>query len=135
MSSETEKKRKRYGQDGQDGGSPAAEQGAGGGDTAAPDTMMAEMRAMLGQTRLNMTQMQNEMDSMKSLISCTDENCRFLEARCGSLERTVQVLTKHQKWEYSAPSIPSSYWTELFYFNSGCLEMRGTARKFGRPLT
>ena len=39
-----------------------------------------------------------------------ESNCKFLKAECGSLERSMQILIKEQKWEYSAPSIPTSHW-------------------------
>ena len=35
-----------------------------------------------------------------------------LEARCSSLERSVQVLKKDVDWKYSAPEIPPSHWIE-----------------------
>ena len=35
-----------------------------------------------------------------------------LEARCSSLERSIQVLKKDVNWTYSAPEIPRSHWIE-----------------------
>ena len=81
-----------------------------------------------------MTQMQNEMDDMKRRISHMDaldskcqvqeEKCRFLflDVRCGSLGRTVQILNKNQKWECSAPSIPSSYWANEHGFEEDYID-------------
>ena len=40
------------------------------------------------------------------------ERCDVLESRCGSLERSIQVLRKDVSWSYSAPDIPRSYWVE-----------------------
>ena len=88
MSSETEKKRKRDGR-------PEEEQGRSGGG-AAGDTVMAEMKAHL-------MRMENRVDEL-------DSKCKSLEVRCESLERSVQILKKDTKWEYSAPSIPRSHW-------------------------
>ncbi|KAL7524856.1 hypothetical protein ACHAXR_000746, partial [Thalassiosira sp. AJA248-18] len=75
--------------------------------------MMAEMKAMMEQNSSQMARMQNEMNSMKIQLNETEGRCHYLEARCGSLERTLKVLVKSQKWEYSAPDIPDSHWTEL----------------------
>ena len=58
--------------------------------------------------------MQNELDNATGRLSHMDElvrRCEFLEARCESLERSVQILTKDVNWKYSAPpSIPTSHW-------------------------
>ncbi|EJK72022.1 hypothetical protein THAOC_06485 [Thalassiosira oceanica] len=40
------------------------------------------------------------------------EKCDVLESRCGSLERSIQVLKKDVSWTYSAPDIPRSHWFE-----------------------
>ena len=112
---EPEKKRKR---DGRDDGSTAAEEGGGVG--AARDSMMAEMRAMLEQTHLQiMAKMQERMnaierqnDELAKKYESQEDRCRFLEARCGSLERSVQILAQNQNWESSAPDIPDNYWDE-----------------------
>ena len=85
------------------------------------------MGAILAEMKSHMSRMQNEMDGMKSRLSHMDElerkcqiqeenmdklesNCKFLKAECGSLERSMQILIKEQKWEYSAPSIPTFHW-------------------------
>ena len=34
------------------------------------------------------------------------------KANATILERSVQVLKKSEKWEFSAPEIPLSYWTD-----------------------
>ena len=60
--------------------------------------------------------MQSEIDGMKGHQSEMDElkeKNKFLEAKCCSLERSVKILTKEQKWEYSASNIPRSHWEEL----------------------
>jgi len=44
-----------------------------------------------------------EVDELK-------ERCDVLESRCGSLERSIQVLRKDVSWSYSAPDIPRSHW-------------------------
>jgi len=78
--------------------------------------------------------MQNEMNGMKSRLSRMDEleekcqrqeeaysllkancielekKCTHLDTRCESLQRSVQILSKESKWEYSAPPIPLSHW-------------------------
>ncbi|EJK72351.1 hypothetical protein THAOC_06128 [Thalassiosira oceanica] len=40
------------------------------------------------------------------------EKCGVLESRCGSLERSIQVLKKDVNWTYSAPFVPRSHWIE-----------------------
>jgi len=81
--------------------------------------------------------MQNEMNGMKSRLSRVDEleekcqlkedkcttletkcnafekKCANLDTRCESLQRSVQILSKESKWEYSAPPIPDSHWHGL----------------------
>ena len=88
-------------------------------------TLMAQVGgttvgAILAEMKSHMSRMQNEMDGMKSRLSHMDElerkcqiqeenmdklesNCKWLKAECGSLERSMQILIKEQKWEYSAP--------------------------------
>ena len=80
----------------------------------------------------HMTRMQNEMNSMRERLSNVDkleskaasmqneiddmkkEN-KFLKTKCSSLERSVSILVKEHKWEYSAPDIPTSHWEERGY--------------------
>jgi len=146
------KKRKRDGRDGVSLSSPSA----GNGAALAPEPSMAEMKAMLDETREQMQRMQSEINGMKSCrgqrssnrngalspsmarrvqrdvesqLSCIGElerKCReledknkllqsrheVLEAKCDSLERSLQLLLKHQGWEYSACPIPSSHWID-----------------------
>jgi len=91
-----------------------------GKTTASCEIMMAKMTAMLAQNSTQMARMQNEMDSMKVQLKETasirgevtvlEISCENLEERCCSLGRSVAVLLKSQKWEYSAPRIPQNYW-------------------------
>jgi len=76
---------------------PKVEEGDGGVDTTLAD-ILAEMQDMKSKLS-RMDEMQNEIDSIKK--------------RCGTLERSMKILTNENNWEYSAPSIPSSYWTNL----------------------
>ena len=80
------------------------------------------MAAMLAEMKNHMTRVQNEMDDndmrgrtasmqrqmdvMKSKCQTQEDKCKKLEARCGCLERSVKILVKENKWEYSAPRIP-----------------------------
>ena len=107
MSRETAKKRKRDGR--------AGEEGGGGG--AIMEKMMAEVKAQMEsrldamQGRLSsMDELERRCQSLESSLSDTRVECQFLKARCESLERSVQILTKDTKWEYAAPSIPNSHW-------------------------
>ena len=114
----------------------------GGGTTASAgmEDVIAEMKVHMThmQTKMNemethnismqneMTNMQYEMESkaatrkheidgMKHRLLEMDELKKentHLKARCLSLEKTVNVLIKEQKWEYSAPDISDSYWEE-----------------------
>ena len=52
--------------------------------------------------------MQNEINNMKDRISHIDE----LENKCGLLQRSIQILSKENKWEYSTCPKPDSYWIE-----------------------
>lgn len=125
MSTETAKKRKIDGR--------ADEEGSGGGMVAAAamEKIMVEMKAqmeramesrladmkndMMNEMKSRSTSMHSEMDAMKRRLSRVDElesKCQFLEARCGSLQRSVQILIEDTKWKYSAPSIPTSHWID-----------------------
>eukprot|EP00571_Detonula_confervacea_P011948 CAMPEP_0172304658 /NCGR_PEP_ID=MMETSP1058-20130122/6046_1 /TAXON_ID=83371 /ORGANISM="Detonula confervacea, Strain CCMP 353" /LENGTH=111 /DNA_ID=CAMNT_0013015987 /DNA_START=63 /DNA_END=395 /DNA_ORIENTATION=+ len=86
------------------------------GDNAAQHqsmTMMDEMKAMV-------VRMQDEMDRRLSKIDELEDKCQSMQSDM-DLQRdemdytksTLKLLTKSKNWEYSAPSIPSSHWTEL----------------------
>ena len=86
MNSEIAKKRKR---DVRDEG-----EGSGGCEMAVEE-IMAEMKTQ-------MMRLQSEVDGMKGRLHHVDElesKCRFLEGRCESLEKTVQIVING--WEYS----------------------------------
>ena len=83
------------------------------------DEILAEMKHIRGQLsevdsmKLEINDMKLEMNDMRGRLSRMDElesNCKWLKAECGSLERSLQILIKEQKWEYSAPSIPTFHW-------------------------
>ena len=112
--------------------------GIGGGDNNGLDdeTTMFTILA-------KMNDMQNEMNGMKNRLSSMDElekkykcqeeecsllkancnelekKCTHLETRCESLQRSVQILSKESKWEYTAPPIPLSHWRG---FDEGYIE-------------
>ena len=59
--------------------------------------------------------MQKEMDGMRDRLSRMDEletKYEQQEERCNSLQRSIQILSAENKWEYSAPPIPRSHWTD-----------------------
>ena len=113
MSSDTAKKRK-----------VAAEEYDCGSDN---NTAVAGVEDIIAEMKSHMTRMQNEMNSMRERLSNVDkleskassmqneiddmkrEN-KFLKTKCSSLEISVSILVKEQKWEYSAPDIPTSHW-------------------------
>ena len=117
---ETAKKRKR------DGQAAGVEESGDGGGVAGMEKILAGMKAQMAmmQNELDDTRgrfesktasMQNEMDEMKIRLLHTDElerKCKYLEVRCESLERSVQMLRKDTNWEYSAPAIPTSHWID-----------------------
>jgi len=76
--------------------------------------------------------MQNEIDSMKERVSHIDELERkneVLEAKLHlasrTLKRSVKLLLKEIKWEYSAPPIPDSHWLEHGFDADIIEEMEG----------
>ena len=98
------------------------------GTTSSLAAIWAEMKDMKGRLS-RMDELENEVDGMKSRLSHMDElekkcqiqqenmgklgnKCKSLEGKCDSSERSIQILIKEQKWEYSAPSIPRSYWID-----------------------
>ena len=66
---------------------------------------------IIAEMKVHMTRMQDEMNELKAENKC-------LKSRCSSLERSVTIIAKEQKWKYSAPDIPRSHWEELG-FNEG----------------
>ena len=133
MSAKTTKKQRR-GDSHQGGDSAAASMAVNDeGDETTLAAILAEMKNhmssvqnemddMRGRLLSRMEELENEVNDMKSRLSHMDElesKCQAqgekiiaLEARCGCLERSTQILRKENKWKYSAPSIPTSYWIE-----------------------
>ncbi|EJK54028.1 hypothetical protein THAOC_26423 [Thalassiosira oceanica] len=88
----------------------------------------ADLKALLDQHSDQMRRMQSQIDGLVAINSTLQARldghaesqaqevnelrvkCNVLESRCGSLERSVQVLRKDVSWSYSAPSIPRSHW-------------------------
>jgi len=98
MSTDTTKKRKTDGSDSQ--GDNDVKMSEGG-------TTMAAILAKLNDMETRYTSLQNSMDGMK-------DKCKYLENRCDSLQRSVQILSKESKWEWSVPPIPlASHWHEF----------------------
>ena len=113
--------------------------GAGTMVARGMEDLIAEMRLHLTslQTKMNEMEtnnisMQNEIDSTKSRLlqmNELDKKNKYLEARCSSLERSVKILVKEQKWEYSAPDIPDSYWTNCGFDEGYIAEMKQSLRQ------
>ncbi|EJK63699.1 hypothetical protein THAOC_15628 [Thalassiosira oceanica] len=98
------------------------------GSLVASDT--ADLNALLDQHSDQMRRMQSQIDGLVAINSTLQarldaqaesqaqevnelrEKCNVLESRCGSLERSIQVLRKDVSWSYSAPPIPRSHWIE-----------------------
>ena len=97
MSADTTKKRKTDGGDSQ-----------GDYDVEISDngTTMAAVLAKINDMESRYTSLQNEMNGMK-------DKCTYLENRCDSLERSVMVLSKESKWEWSVPPISFSNWRDF----------------------
>ena len=104
MSSETAKKRKR------DGGGDEEPGRSGGG--AGVEKVVAEMKTQMTRMENRMGELERKCSSLETSLADAKGKCEFFEARCESLESTVQVLIKEQKWEYSAPTIPTSHWVD-----------------------
>ena len=99
-----------------------------GGDSALAATevesgvTLAAIMAKMNEMETHNISMQNEIDGMKSRLSHMDKleesnkelehTCEYLETKCESLENSMKMLIGEQKWEYSAPDIPSYHWTE-----------------------
>ncbi|KAL7537176.1 hypothetical protein ACHAXR_007645 [Thalassiosira sp. AJA248-18] len=86
---------------------------------AKVNSMKSEMDTMKRHLS-HIGELENKFDTIKGRLSHVDQlekSCQLLEdrshlleARSGSLERSLQVLIKHNKWEYSAPPITPNYW-------------------------
>jgi len=80
--------------------------GAGDKGTIMSDTQASD---------IDITQMREEMSEMKrrlEQLEGIESRCKYLEGKCASLERSVQLLAEHQNYEYKAPPIDSWYWEE-----------------------
>ena len=65
-------------------------------------------------------QMQKDVDEMRRSLK---GRCQYLEARCGSLERTLQAVIKAQnEWEYPVAPVPTSHWTDLLVLTMTMLQ-------------
>ena len=102
MSSDTAKKRK-----------VAAEEY----DCGSVHTAVAGVEDIIAEMKSHIAGMQNKMNEMEIRAISTQNEAtllkkenKSLKTRCGSLERSMQILIKEQKWEYSAPDIPTSHW-------------------------
>ncbi|EJK62538.1 hypothetical protein THAOC_16848 [Thalassiosira oceanica] len=73
-----------------------------------------DFKALLDQ-HINSTlqaRLDGQAESQAQEVNELREKCEVLEARCSSLERSIQVLRKDVNWTYSAPDIPRSHWIE-----------------------
>ncbi|EJK63383.1 hypothetical protein THAOC_15959 [Thalassiosira oceanica] len=81
------------------------------------DQHSEQMRRMQSQIAglmaINITlqaRLDGQAESQAQEVNGLREKCDVLESKCGSLERSIQVLKKDVSWTYSAPSIPRSHW-------------------------
>ena len=120
MSSDTAKKRKVAAEE-YDCGSDNNTAGAGVEDIIAEMkahmmSMQNEMNSMrerlsnVEKLESKAASMQNEIDELKITTNGLKKENKFLKTKCSSLEISVSILVKEQKWEYSAPDIPTSHW-------------------------
>ena len=127
MSSDTVKKRRLANNDSGNGDNMAA---AGVEDTITEmKSHMTQMQNKMNDMETRAVSMQNEMNGMRTRLSHIEElekntasaqgeivdltkDNKFLKAKCSSLERSIKILIDEQKWEYSAPNIPTSHWEE-----------------------
>jgi len=96
-----------------------------------------EMKSKLSHAESRCISLQNEMDSMRDRLSRMDKAKKKyeqqeeehskeideLENMCEVLRRSATLSIKESKWEYSAPLIPQSYWTNIGYTDDGIVEM------------
>jgi len=76
---------------------------------AARDSMQKEMDGM--QNRLShIDDLEKKCDTLETNCNVLEKKCIHLDTRCESLQRSIQILSKESKWEYSAPPIPLSHW-------------------------
>ncbi|EJK76031.1 hypothetical protein THAOC_02226, partial [Thalassiosira oceanica] len=98
------------------------------GSLVASDAM--DFKALLDQHSEHMRRMQSQIDGLVAINSTLQarldgqaerqaqevnglrKKCEVLESRCGSLERSIQVLRKDVSWSYSVPDIPRRHWIE-----------------------
>ena len=58
------------------------------------------------------TSLEDTCNSLEDKCNSLERRNNVLVARCGSLERCVEIMMKAQKWEYSVPPIPRNHWVE-----------------------
>ena len=88
------------------------------GDTAQMDveesgaTMSVIMAKMydIEQRLSRVEELESRCTSLEDTCNSLEGKNNVLDARCGSLERCVEILRKEHKWEYSARPIPRSHW-------------------------
>ena len=73
------------------------------------DAMQKEMNTM--KNRLShIDELEKKCDTLETKCNVLEKKCIHLDTRCDSLQRSVQILSKESKWEYSVPPIPDSHW-------------------------
>ena len=132
MSSPPETTKKRKADDYQGGGDceSNAATDKGGTTLAAILSKMKDMKSEMNDMKGRLSRMdelekkcqiqEENIDRLESKCQIQEKNldklenkCKSLEVKCESLERSMQILIEEQKYEYSAPSIPMSYWVDL----------------------
>ena len=80
--------------------------------TAADEGSMVDI---IAQMRSEMNDMKSSHLLSKSRIDELENKCEVLETKCSSLERSIGILTKESKWEYSVSDIHRGYWIDKGY--------------------
>ncbi|EJK45341.1 hypothetical protein THAOC_36048 [Thalassiosira oceanica] len=106
-----------------------------------------DFKALLDQHSEHMRRMQSQIEGLVAINSTLQarldgqaesqaqevnelrEKCGVLESRCGSLERSIQVLKKDVSWTYTAPDIPRSHWIEQGHDEEYAGNMEGCLRR------
>ncbi|EJK59751.1 hypothetical protein THAOC_19988 [Thalassiosira oceanica] len=76
------------------------------------DRMQSQIDGLVAINSTLQARLDGQAERQAQEVNGLREKCEVFESRCGSLERSIQVLKKDVDWSYSAPSIPRRHWIE-----------------------
>ncbi|EJK48090.1 hypothetical protein THAOC_33143 [Thalassiosira oceanica] len=93
------------------------------------DRMQSQIDGLVAINSTLQARLDGQAERQAQEVNELREKCGVLESRCGSLERSIQVLKKDVSWSYSAPDIPRSHWILKGHDEEYTAHMKGCLRR------